>query len=1364
MSKRISVMISLLLLAALVLSLCPLAFASNDGEDEVVYIRTEEDLMQLASDCSLDTWSDKKKIVLENDLSLSTVDFASIPIFNGEFDGGGHTIYDLNLVSAQSPCGFFLETGKDADIHDLNISGTVATVGDDSLVGGVTGVNRGLISNCSFSGEVSARSMVGGIAGQNQSSGVITTCRASGSVQGLSQTGGIVGDNAGAVIDSENRAFVNTESVDPSLRLDAIDTSSILNFILSLRTDNAGITTDTGGIAGASTGFIERCVNAGAVGYLHLGYNVGGVVGRSSGYITGCVNDSDVYGRRDVGGIVGQAEPLSEIVEAANLLSGISYRLYALNQALDDAVADARVASNDLAVRFDNLAYYLDPVSQAVGAIDVTDPETTYYLQGVIADCVYNITNEIAAISQDVDGNSYILLSDVDRINENLDALSDTTIQTIDKIVGSDSKGDILADSSEDIDNDDYTYGKTTRCDNNGSINGDSNVGGIVGCLSVENELDPESDLSSLGGSSLSRNKLNVYAVILGCVNRGEVTAKRECAGGIAGKMDLGLVSNCASYGEIALEDGDYAGGITGLLYGSIKNSCAKCSLSGDRYIGGVVGNGYDAKRGDEDDRSSSVTGCYTLVEIRDNPQFAGAISGGGAGIYKDNFFVSAGYAALDRLSIHGEAEPISFEEYCEVEGLPEECKTFTLRFVVDDALIKEVPFEYGDSFDRSVFPTVSRRDGAYAVWDRTDLTDLRFDTTVTAEYRMDETVLRSELERDDGRAAVYVDGQFQQGDALTMEQIPVTEEDIRSFSGTWQDTVREQMHSIFREGEADYSIPVSVTEHVYVSFPDDGLDTHAVRYLAPDGRTDNYRLYLMSNDEWHRIYPDTFGSYYLVEVPGTDAEIALVSTIQSWWIAAYIAAALVILTLLILVTVKLRKFLRSRPKKERRPRGERLVGRWVRAHKKPILIALPVLMLAVAAVLIPLRFSSIGSAVSAYRVLKSFSAQETDVQTDIHIHSELRDIEMNTLVHRVSQNGRMIRCTEQYGIPLYISNGMVFLENGRAFGLGGGRLSQGKVLDLVLDVFLHEESEKTTEGSVTRYETDIDGETADRILQLFVSSSDDELLRAESLSISMVTENDKLQLISFTGTGTAANSGALMLDVQLIPQTMTERPVIPQAVIDAIANGGGEDTQLLTEDLLRLLAAWVKNESAETVSADITVDADCGSLSLSPRYSYSRRNVDGTDIHCIQSALFKLYFTDSAACTATGLDLSDAQQRVVDTAQLIPLARELCLKGQFSSAAAGERYIYAITLSADDAADLVSKILPELNRLNITYDDARLRITVIDGTLDSIELDCGGTLRVVSRDIEASVDVTVNFNDAAVGDIPAAVTRTLVK
>ena len=73
---------------------------------------------------------------------------------------------------------------------------------------------------------------------------------------------------------------------------------------------------DTGGIAGYSDGVIIGCSNYGRVGYEHTGYNIGGIAGRQSGVVTSCTNIGTVYGRKDVGGIVGQMEPYIEVDEA----------------------------------------------------------------------------------------------------------------------------------------------------------------------------------------------------------------------------------------------------------------------------------------------------------------------------------------------------------------------------------------------------------------------------------------------------------------------------------------------------------------------------------------------------------------------------------------------------------------------------------------------------------------------------------------------------------------------------------------------------------------------------------------------------------------------------------------------------------------------------------------------------------------------------------------------------------------------------------------------------------------------------------------------------------------------------------------
>ena len=73
-------------------------------------------------------------------------------------------------------------------------------------------------------------------------------------------------------------------------------------------------------------------------------------------------------------------------------------------------------------------------------------------------------------------------------------------------------------------------------------------------------------------------------------MNRGGVTGKRDYAGGVVGLMDLGRVSGCENYGDIASTDGGYVGGIAGASWGTIRDSWVKCHLSGGDYIGGVAG------------------------------------------------------------------------------------------------------------------------------------------------------------------------------------------------------------------------------------------------------------------------------------------------------------------------------------------------------------------------------------------------------------------------------------------------------------------------------------------------------------------------------------------------------------------------------------------------------------------------------------------------------------------------------------------------------------------------------------------------------------------------------------------------------
>ncbi len=1355
MRKRIRTVLAAAAVLALILTVCPGAIAADAPADEI-HIRTAADLEALAKNCSLDTWSDGKRVILDNDISMAGSDFSPIPVFNGVFDGCGHMIADLTLTAPMSPCGLFLETGKDAEIRLLTVSGTVEPAGDNDRVGGIVGLNRGTVSGCLFNGSVSGRSCVGAVAGQNESTGLISSCRAAGTVFGLGQAGGIVGQNNGSVADCENRSFVNTKSVDPSLRLDELDTSSLLNAFGSVTRENADITSNIGGIAGGNDGFIELCTNSGAVGYLHLGCNVGGIAGRSGGHISRCTNAGDIYGRRNAGGVVGRAEPLIQVSKAQDLLSGLGYRMYALNKSIDTAVKDAGNESEALAEELSGLRVFLDPMRQALLGIDPADPSSLLQLRSSLESALSGFSGELKAIGSGLGSESSQLKDDMKDIEENLDKLSGAAMQALTVLSGGEKMDDVVADDSGDP-AEKTVLGKVADSTNEGAVHADSNAGGVAGVITVED--DP--DWSALAGGdsgSLVQNRYSLRCVLSGCINRGDITAKRECAGGICGKMDFGLTIRCQSYGPVSLEDGSYAGGVCGLSYGTVKDCCSKCSLSGTRYVGGILGNGYDARNADE--QSSQTSGCRALVNITGKPQFAAAISGGGAGEYKDDLFVSGEYAGLDRLSIGGVAEPVDFDTFAAAGNVPEECLRFTLTFVSDGKTIKTVPFSYGDSFDRSVFPQVEDRDGLYPVWDRTDLTDLRFDTVVTAEYRTDKTVLRAELTREDGRPAVYADGQFQEGDAMTVELLPVNAEDAQAFRTPWHETLLSQLRTLFSGKAPDYAVCTSVAEELVLSVPEDGQARHAIRYLPPDGSTNHFRVFLMTDDGWERLDADTFGSYLTFTVPGASARIALVRTIQSWWIAAAGAAALLVVVLIIVLTARWIRRLRGRTKMQKKPLRERIKDPAFR-KKAAVVIVILCLMALLAAAGFQLLSGRLGAGMAAARMLKDFSKEESAVRAEISIDMDGKETPISTVVRRVEHNGRMVTCADRFGIPLYFSEGQVYLENGRSFRVAS-HLDQGTMMELAGKIFADGDIEKETSPDGTVFRASIRDETANRLLAMFLGSEYQGMIRTEALTAELAASDGKLRRLSFVGQGTTENGSPVELTAAFVPEPMDQRPVIPQAVLQAMAEGG-DATEILTEDMLSLFSGWMKFDEAESLNAVISLRAEGGPLSVSTDCDYFRQRVDGSDVHCVRTPLLTAYFTDRAACTADGSPLPGTENRPRDAARLIGAARELSLEGRFSCEHTDGGRVFTVILDPQASEKTAETVLPQLREMHVSYEDSAISICVHDGSIQSIDFHCRGSVKIVARQIETDLQVSVRFAGEDAHEIPRPVVAALV-
>ncbi len=291
----------------------------SPSESETITITNAGEFLSFAKNCSLDTWSENKLIILANDITLTGDDFTGIPTFNGIFDGTGHKIDGLNISSSASYCGLFSTLQKSGVVKNLNVEGNVTPSGNATFLGGIVGDNNGLILNCGFEGIVTGNDYIGGITGNNELNGIIYGCRSGGYVKGVHFTGGIAGCNHGNIADSTNECMVNVTNIDDEVTFESVEriNTKVSSFLSIFRKDEGENdeaidqvqATDVGGVVGISTGVITSCLNNGNVGYEHVGYNIGGIAGRQSGYITDCTNNGTIRGRKDVGGITGQAEP-----------------------------------------------------------------------------------------------------------------------------------------------------------------------------------------------------------------------------------------------------------------------------------------------------------------------------------------------------------------------------------------------------------------------------------------------------------------------------------------------------------------------------------------------------------------------------------------------------------------------------------------------------------------------------------------------------------------------------------------------------------------------------------------------------------------------------------------------------------------------------------------------------------------------------------------------------------------------------------------------------------------------------------------------------------------------------------------------
>ena len=792
-SKFLQILLSLCLSLSLLWTMAAPSRAEESGKTLV--IADEDQFLEFAENCRLDSYSRNLTVTLQKDLNLSDQDFAGIPLFLGTFDGGHHKIEGLNITAHGSNMGLFRFLAEGSLVRNLTVSGTIAPEGSALNAGGIAGTNSGTILACRFEGCIKGIDRIGGIAGSNQLTGIIDNCRSSGSVTGDHFLGGAAGENRGVIRDCINRSSVNTTPRENTVNVKSISIETITG------TESPNTVTDIGGIAGTSVGVIRDCINRGDIGYIHMGYNIGGIAGSQVGYIDNCVNYGRIYGRKEVGGIVGQFEPISEIQyqidtlqileqqlsTASSLLNRASYNAQGNMGSVGSTISSMMESSQNAADAFKQLLPGNNPDQDSFIAAQNAVKESLYSMQTAMADISDSTSHLVGQLGQDMRA-----------ISSQLRAMSQT-IKDANEHVG------ITLTDVSDEDTEDNFSGKISNSRNHAPVNGDLNTGGIAGSIAYENDLDPEEDLKFSGEQSMKLEG-SLRAVILNCENKNTVTAKKLHAGGIVGWMSMGLVKDSVNTGVLDAEKVQYVGGIAGNSRGYIRNCHVKCELRGSTCIGGIAGSG------------TVVTDCLSMVTILQGSEKIGAILGIREPPQTEdledpvshNLYMNLAEdpGAIDGISYAGLAEPMIPQKFQQLPDLPRAFRQVTLVFMGEHGgAQKRLELPIGSILRPEDVPEVSEKENYDGIWEGLD-TYIRkrvyFDQVFIPVYTPHRMTIASANLRENGRPVLLAEGIFSQMEEIPLESIPLPEKMQKEILEHW----KLPLFSPEQDTELHFSIP----------------------------------------------------------------------------------------------------------------------------------------------------------------------------------------------------------------------------------------------------------------------------------------------------------------------------------------------------------------------------------------------------------------------------------------------------------------------------------------------------------------------------------------------------------------------------
>lgn len=493
-------------------------------------------------------------------------------------------------------------------IRDCTLSGSMGSATQD-YIGGIAGLNvgsrtAGTIENCTTEKNctVTGRNTVGGIVGYNISGGRIQNNISSANVSGAGRVGGIAGENGGAIVLSST----------PAGKRRVNGSGSGVGGVIGVNTATGTLSPASGSVQGDVIAADNKLTVRGSS-------MVGGIAGINRGTLGGtsinCLTNRAAEVRAaagSAGGVVGAQEGTKAVLRYAKNLGQVTANVGAaggivgMNSAgstVENCIGNGSVTSNDgyaggvasenygtirsCSVGTDNRVTLITRNKTAAGAICAVNHKGGTVQGATLGDHI-TISGSAFILGAVVGDNSGTVTA-TEVSQQPTYSVSASTLQVggavgINRAGGTVSKVKVTSDFEKFTK---YTYlggvvgqnnasGKVTECTYSGTIDeGKSAVGNCYGGIAGLNG-------GLLQGSTVSRLTLTADGVYTATSTSSAAEKERLSShiGGIAGKNDTtGIIEQCyidnTGTGTITVKNG-MVGGVTGYNKGTI-------TMSGDK-------------------------------------------------------------------------------------------------------------------------------------------------------------------------------------------------------------------------------------------------------------------------------------------------------------------------------------------------------------------------------------------------------------------------------------------------------------------------------------------------------------------------------------------------------------------------------------------------------------------------------------------------------------------------------------------------------------------------------------------------------------------------------------------------------------